>query len=135
MNGQSFQNARPDTMTQANEQMDLEVEGEVAGYLLGTCGPAEGMIIPLVEGSYIVGRGVHASIYIQDDRVSREHTLVLVGAGGTVMMIDLHAGNGTRVNNARITKAVLRDGDRIETGNSGFLFTRDTPTEGSSQGA
>ena len=129
----SFHNGHNAGMTEMNEQAESSQDSEIAGYLMGSCGPANGMVVALLEGSHVIGRGAHATIYLQDDRVSREHTLVLVAAGGNVMLIDLHAGNGTRVNNSRITKAVLREGDRIEIGNSNFVFTCEHPTEGTAQ--
>ncbi len=54
-------------------------------------------------------------IVIADGHVSRNHA-VLERRGRTVELVDLNSENGTRVNDERVTRRVLADGDRVSLG-------------------
>ena len=49
---------------------------------------------------------------VENPRVSRYHALIRRLSGQTVLL-DLNSANGTAVNGEPVTRAVLRDGDRI----------------------
>ncbi len=56
-----------------------------------------------------------------DSRMSRNHAL-FVFEGDQVLLEDLGSLNGTSVNGSRVERAVLRDGDTIQLGESVFRF-------------
>lgn len=90
--------------------------------LVGVKGSFEGTTVvlgPLVR----VGRDGSCELQIVDDAlISREHARLETGADGQVTVLDLFSRNGTRVNGAKVRKAVLRDGDHLEVGTSAFVF-------------
>ena len=83
-------------------------------------GSASGHMFRLVRGEAVIGRGVEAAIRVADDGVSRSHARVLHDANATYVE-DLDSRNGTFVNGARITSAVLREGDKIQVGRTTVL--------------
>jgi len=91
------------------------------GALLCEKGPEEGLSLKLLEGDYTIGRARENSFVLKDIAASREHLRVRV-QGNTCLAIDQGSGNGTKVNGARITEHVLKDGDQIEIGNSVLVY-------------
>jgi adenylate cyclase len=73
-----------------------------------------------------IGRDVHNDLVIEDPRVSRRHALVRQTTEGIVLR-DLQSGNGTLVNNQRITEVRLNDGDAIKIGDSTLTFVAAEP--------
>jgi pSer/pThr/pTyr-binding forkhead associated (FHA) protein len=84
-------------------------------------GPEEGLSLKLLEGDYTIGRARENSFVLKDIAASREHLRVRV-QGNTCIAIDQGSGNGTKVNGARISEHVLKDGDKIEIGNSVLVY-------------
>ncbi len=79
-------------------------------------GPEPGAMWSLYEGEAIIGRGLQASVRIDDDSVSRQHARVIVGPAG-VTLRDLGSESGTFVEGKKLKgPTVLRDGDRIVLG-------------------
>ncbi|MDR1513132.1 MAG: DUF3662 domain-containing protein [Propionibacteriaceae bacterium] len=79
---------------------------------------------PLTPGSFIVGRGHDANVTISDPGMSREHAEIVVNAtddGRAVHILDLESRNGVYVNDERVTKAELHEGDRITLGSTQLL--------------
>ncbi|WP_296139595.1 DUF3662 and FHA domain-containing protein [uncultured Tessaracoccus sp.] len=79
---------------------------------------------PLAPPGMVVGRGADADLRLNDPGVSRRHALVTVS--GTpdrpvVTIEDLGSTNGVIVNGQKVTKTVLREGSRIEVGNTRML--------------
>ncbi|WP_297741132.1 DUF3662 and FHA domain-containing protein [uncultured Tessaracoccus sp.] len=79
---------------------------------------------PLVPPGLIVGRGTDADLRLNDPGVSRRHALITVS--GTperpvVTIEDLGSTNGVTVNGTKVTKTALREGSRIEIGNTRML--------------
>ena len=69
----------------------------------------------------VVGRDPISDLPILDPAVSRRHAELVVDEGGEVVHVtDLGSRNGTWVNNARVTRAVLRPGDKIAFGTVAF---------------
>lgn len=85
---------------------------------------------PLAPPGLVVGRGVDADLRLNDPGVSRRHALITVA--GTpdrpvVTIEDLGSTNGIIVNGSKVSKAALREGSRIELGNTRMLVH--APTE------
>ncbi|MFN8095489.1 MAG: FHA domain-containing protein [Vicinamibacteria bacterium] len=68
-----------------------------------------------------IGRTPDNDIQVSDGLVSRHHARITV-AGASWVLEDLKSGNGTFVNDQRIEKGVLSDGDRLQIGPRVFVF-------------
>ena len=70
----------------------------------------------------VIGRERASSdVTLKDPNVSRRHAQVIC-AGGAWSIEDLNSTNGTLVNNRRVTRCPLRDGDLLTFGLSTFEF-------------
>jgi len=68
------------------------------------------------EGNVLLGRGVDADIFVDDETVSRRHAM-LNRVDGSYFVSDLGSGNGTWLNERRVSKPLpLRDGDNLRLG-------------------
>ncbi len=84
-----------------------------------------GMRHPIEAPGMVVGRGADADLRINDPGVSRRHAEIRVHArapddlGDTgVSVVDLGSTNGMFVNDRRVERAALRDGDTIKVGHT-----------------
>ena len=82
-------------------------------YILFLKGHLLGKLCTLEKGKTVIGRSAQADIPLNDASVSREHSEIKI-TGETATIKDLGSTNGTFVNNKRIAKHVLKDGDRIQ---------------------
>lgn len=72
--------------------------------------------IDLPQGAFVIGRGRHCHLTLDDPLISREHARVFIDADGASIE-DLGSRNGVFVNGARTRAPVrLADGDRIRVG-------------------
>ena len=74
-----------------------------------------------------LGRHPDNSIQVLDRIVSKEHARITLAPNGSWVVRDAGSLNGTMVNGERIGEAVLKDGDRIQLGNTTFQFNDDNP--------
>ena len=70
---------------------------------------------------FSVGRGEDADARIDDAGMSRIH-FVLEYDNGEYVLVDRESTNGTFVNEGRVKKKKLSDGDVIAAGNTKFLY-------------
>ncbi|HEX7487520.1 MAG TPA: FHA domain-containing protein, partial [Anaeromyxobacteraceae bacterium] len=63
-----------------------------------------------------IGRLSSAHLCLEDERISRIHSVIEVGADGRVSIIDMGSAEGTFVNGKRVSKGPLRHGDEIKLG-------------------
>jgi adenylate cyclase len=82
-----------------------------------------------------LGRHPDNSIQVLDRIVSKEHCRVTLSPNGSWVIRDAGSLNGTMVNGERIGEAVLKDGDRIQLGNTTFQFADDNPKAQQAQAA
>jgi pSer/pThr/pTyr-binding forkhead associated (FHA) protein len=77
----------------------------------------EGRLVEMELGPepLIIGRGPDAGLRLEGEKVSRHHAEIRYWDGDYVMK-DLHATNGTFVNDRRVEVAVIRPGDRVRIG-------------------
>lgn len=73
------------------------------------------------EQSIATRDGARLLVSVPDPRMSTQHARLRAVAGRWVVE-DIGSRNGTRVNDARTERAVLRDGDRIACGRTFFAF-------------
>lgn len=75
----------------------------------------------LQKDKYTMGRGSHADIDTQDDAVSRTHA-ELIKQNGRVIITDQNSHNGLYINNCKVDRWTLKDGDTIRLGNTVLQF-------------
>jgi signal transduction histidine kinase len=85
-------------------------------------GPDEGKQFALAGESIPIGRDPASKIRMNDTEVSRRHA-ELVRTPDGYRILDKGSANGTYVNNQAVKDALLRPGDRVQVGQSLFLFS------------
>jgi len=70
--------------------------------------------------SRTIGRAAQADFILDAPLVSRVHCRLSVEPSAELVVTDLDSTNGTFVNGERITRATLRDGDRLAVGRVTF---------------
>ena len=84
-------------------------------------GTATSRTVPLGTGPFRIGRAPSNELALADDRASRTHAQI-VRDGWDYVIEDLNSTNGILVNGARVERAVLAPGSRIEIGNTLLVF-------------
>jgi adenylate cyclase len=74
------------------------------------------------SGEVIIGRTPECQIILRDPSISRNHAKITADKDG-VRLVDLGSKNGTLVNDVKIEKAILKNGDRIHLGKFEITFT------------
>jgi hypothetical protein len=69
-----------------------------------------------------IGRGSDNELMLDTKHVSRYHAVLLAGPVHTSIE-DLNSTNGVFVNNKRVSRQVLKDGDRVTIGKTTFRYT------------
>lgn len=85
-------------------------------------GGLRGKKYPLSNRDFLVGRGRGADIIINENLVSRRHAIIKRKTN-EYMICDLHSTNGVFINNLKMEKAILNNGDLIQIGSCVFQFT------------
>ena len=107
----------PAAMDQTGEEIALEGPARV---LIRTDGNTE--FVHVLGRRTRIGRGPDNEIVLDTKHVSRYHAVLLAGPVNTSIE-DLNSTNGVFVNGKRITRQVVRDGDRVTIGRSQFRYT------------
>ena len=81
-------------------------------------GTVYGNFILELGDSFCIGRSLQTDLSVDDLRVSRRHCRIAHEKCG-VTITDLQSANGSYLNGQRITKALLREGDRLSTRDDG----------------
>lgn len=84
-------------------------------------GEPRGATVSLTAHAAVVGRREGCDIVIRDPNVSREHLRIERTAEGT-LVVDLGSTNGTFVNDERVSRRLLRPGDRIRIGTTALEY-------------
>ncbi|MBN1772392.1 MAG: GGDEF domain-containing protein [Deltaproteobacteria bacterium] len=90
-------------------------------HLIVIAGNNVGKYFRLDRPTVYLGRGETCEVMIQDTGVSRKHARVLLDPTGEVWLEDLDSTNGTFVENHRIERRLLRDGDKIQLGRTTII--------------
>jgi hypothetical protein len=105
----------------------------VRAWLVATSGPTRGRTFPIPIQGATIGRLAENSIYIPDERLSREHARIEFRDGSFVLS-DLGSRNGTALNGSLVSDPrALSSGDTVELGSNTFTVTVEanpTPTAG-----
>jgi pSer/pThr/pTyr-binding forkhead associated (FHA) protein len=84
------------------------------------------LLVPLEREVTHFGRGFTADVRLEEQRVSRNHA-ILVQRGSRVRLLDDRSANGTFVNGRRIIESDLRDGDMILIGPVALRYVEISP--------
>lgn len=76
---------------------------------------------PLKRSVSIIGRGDDCHIGLSDDSVSIKHAKI-VYENGRLTLTDLYSRNGTRINQKKVRKAYLEEGDKIIIGETALIY-------------
>jgi pSer/pThr/pTyr-binding forkhead associated (FHA) protein len=68
------------------------------------------------------GRGSDNELVLDTKHISRYHAVLLAGPVHTSIE-DLNSTNGVFVNSKRVSRQVLKDGDRVTVGRTQFRYT------------
>jgi diguanylate cyclase (GGDEF)-like protein len=79
-----------------------------------------GKMYPLKDG-ITIGRSPQCDVPLDEDGVSRRHARIEQTADGAVELVDLDSSNGTFINGDAVSRAALRDGDKIQIGPTTIL--------------
>ena len=92
----------------------MKDQTEEVPFLIAHDGELQGKRWPLVNSTFIVGRGQDCDLVLLDRQVSRHHARIRRTAEGYVIE-DLSSKNHTHLNGVRIeNEVVLQDGDEIQ---------------------
>lgn len=83
-------------------------------------GAEVGRMYRLERGDTVIGRSQQATVTLDDDSISRQHC-TLTRVGDQFVVEDRGSSNGTYVNGDRVSRAVLKDGDKIRVGETTIL--------------
>ncbi len=114
----------------AEQPTNLIDEGPPMPFLVCESGKDTGKEYVVAVGENGIGRSIDNEVILTDISVSRKHLKVLRNEHGELRLRDLGSGNGTLLNGTRVHDAPLKDGDRIELGET-VLVVRIPPDEDS----
>ncbi|MCL2491681.1 MAG: FHA domain-containing protein [Coriobacteriia bacterium] len=89
-------------------------------------GPNVGRTFTIEPEEIMIGRDIHADVFLNDMTVSREHATI-VHRGDTVIIRDAGSLNGTYVNGVCVDESELHNGDRIQIGTFHLMFNSNHP--------
>jgi diguanylate cyclase (GGDEF)-like protein len=89
--------------------------------LIVITGSAVGKMFKVSQEPMFIGRGKDCEIVLTDEGISRQHARVEQDGHGNVAIVDLNSTNGTYFNGNRITRHLLRDGDKVQIGSTTIL--------------
>jgi hypothetical protein len=98
----------------------MEAPARRRAWLHVLSGQGSGRRFP-VEDEAVVGRLPECDVTLDDPSVSRRHARISL-TDGQWEIEDLGSTNGVRVNGSSVSRAPLRDGDRVELGSARLAF-------------
>lgn len=125
------QTARPVTQPPSQRSPSDRPEGREPprrAFVVVLAGDRMGEMVELDPTYTTVGRGLTATVRINDEGISRTHAAVTVDKG-VYYLSDAGSTNGTFANGERVDKYPLREGDKIQLGAASvlrFTFHEDT---------
>lgn len=101
----------------------LDLKSPALAWLVVEKGDRPGHLYKLSDGDTTIGRLGTCDIVLDDAAVSRQHAKVRK-EGEDFVIYDLAATNPVLVNQQPITRHVLKEGDRVELGNTVLVFKK-----------
>jgi hypothetical protein len=90
-------------------------------WLIALEGPTRASMYQLLKEKTVVGSSMDSDIQLGDQFVSNRHASFNF-SGGKYFVTDLDSANGTFVNEKRVTKRSLDDGDKVRIGDTHYIF-------------
>jgi len=109
--------AAADSAAQTGEEIALEGPARV---LIRTDGNTD--FVHVLGRRTRIGRGNDNELVLDTKHVSRYHAVLLAGPVHTTVE-DLNSTNGVFVNGKRVSRQVLKDGDRVTIGRTHYRYT------------
>lgn len=109
--------AATDSSSQTGEEVALEGPARV---LIRTDGNTE--FVHVLGRRTRIGRGSDNELVLDTKHISRYHAVLLAGPVNTSIE-DLNSTNGVFVNGKRVSRHILKDGDRLTVGRTQFRYT------------
>jgi len=78
---------------------------------------------PITKTTWRIGRGSDNEMTLQDSSVSRRHAEIHRDKGDVFTIFDLDSLNGVFVNNDKVKKQILHEGDILDIGDISLRFT------------
>jgi len=78
--------------------------------------------VEIVKERFVIGRSPECDVVLPDQLVSRQHAAI-ERRDDTWVLVDQQSGNGTFLNDKRVTEEPLYDGDEIHIGDARIIFT------------
>jgi pSer/pThr/pTyr-binding forkhead associated (FHA) protein/tetratricopeptide (TPR) repeat protein len=78
--------------------------------------------VEIMTDRFVIGRSPECDVVLPDQLVSRQHA-VIENRGGDWYIVDQQSGNGTFLNDKRISEEPLYDGDEVHIGDARIIFT------------
>ena len=130
---QAPDNPPPGSGVGLDAELDEAVESQAAlAYVVLLSGQQAQRIFTVKRTSVLLGRGDDVDIQLPDGSVSQHHARI-VRQGKTFDVSDLDSTNGTFIRGKRVTRATLRNADRITLGTVDLMFLLDRPTNATIQ--
>jgi pSer/pThr/pTyr-binding forkhead associated (FHA) protein len=107
----------PDSAAQTGEEIALEGPARV---LIRTDGNTD--FVHVLGRRTRIGRGSDNELVLDTKHISRYHAVLLAGPVHTSIE-DLNSTNGVFVNGKRVSRQILKDGDRVTVGRTQFRYT------------
>ncbi|MCP4604977.1 MAG: diguanylate cyclase [Proteobacteria bacterium] len=111
----------PVDLTPLAKQMLRAEEGGKKACLLVLDGIDEGTLIPLSQGTVIIGRSSSCDALLREEGISRHHARVELIKSDRITIEDLSSTNGVFIGGKRIKKATLKAGDKVLLGRRTML--------------
>jgi adenylate cyclase len=86
-----------------------------------------GRIFPIAKFPYSIGRLQENELVLADDQVSRVHARIEDGPTG-LTLVDMKSRNGVFVDDRKVSRHLLKAGDRIRFGSTTLVFHTDVET-------
>ncbi len=107
----------------AAPQYDDEPPATYLGKLHARTGPLHGRNFYIVDETTTIGSADSNSIILGDSTVSKKHAGIRVREGNRYELHDFGSTNGLFINDRRISKQFLKNGDIIKIGDTELIFT------------
>ncbi len=96
-------------------------EVKAVAWLIGIDEPVRAVVYQLLKDRALIGNSVECDIQLEDEYASGRHCAIQFEKG-KYFVTDLASANGTFVNNRKVTRRALTDGDVIRIGERNYVF-------------
>ena len=110
-----------------NDKTEVLTESLDSNVLSAWLTDSNGDSVEMTHFPFIVGRGKDCDLIPEGQGLSRRHAEIIFHSGRFVVR-DLDSVNGIQVNDCKVARVILEDGDDISIGSTHFTFGHRNPT-------